>query len=214
MRHARNDDFLAISRASESSLLLGTHLWEVHNDSVMCTREGRNIYLSNMTLHACSTENFACDKAFCIPMEKRCDAIEDCLDGSDEHDCGKLIIRKGYNKELEPVPKSGENVKVNFTFSLLDIEPHEQTSTFKSRMSFTRNWFDKRLMYKHLKHDSGGKLNALLPDESDLIWHPYVNFYNMKTLEDFKKTDVPDMFEVIPNKTSTILTLNNMHIYN
>ena len=52
-------------------------------------------------------------------MEKRCDAIEDCLDGSDEHDCGKLIIRKGYKKELRPVPKTGGNVKVNFTLSLL-----------------------------------------------------------------------------------------------
>ena len=71
MRHSRNDDFLAISRASESSLLLGTQLWEVHNDSPKCTKEGKTTYLANFTLHACSSENFACDNAFCIPMQKR-----------------------------------------------------------------------------------------------------------------------------------------------
>ena len=100
MRHTRNNDFLALSRASESSLLLGTHLWEVYNDSSKCTREGKDTYLVNLTLHACSTENFACDNAFCIPMENRCDGVEHCRDGSDERDWRKLIMRKGYKKEL------------------------------------------------------------------------------------------------------------------
>ena len=85
MRHSRNNDFLAISRAAESSLLLGTQLWEVHNDSPKCMKEGKTTYLVNLTFHACSTENFACNNAFCIPMEKRCDGAEDCKDGSDEN---------------------------------------------------------------------------------------------------------------------------------
>ena len=41
MRHSRDNDFLAISRASESSLLLGTNLWEVHNDSAKCIKGGK-----------------------------------------------------------------------------------------------------------------------------------------------------------------------------
>ena len=213
MRHSRSDDFFAVSRASESSLLLGTHLWEVHNDSEMCMKEGKTTYLANLTLHACSTENFACDNAFCIPMEKRCDAIEDCMDGSDEHNCEKLILREGYRKELAPAPKSGKSVKVNFSLSLLGIEPHEKANTFTSRIYYTRSWFDNRLTYKHLKYDAGGEMNALLSDEMDLIWYPYTIFYNMKTLEDFKKTDVKDFLEVIPNKTSTKLAVNNMHIF-
>ena len=84
MRNSRNPDFLATSGASESSLLLGPHLWVVHNDSLKCSKEGETSYKINLTLHACNTEQFACDNAFCVNMEKRCDAIEDCIDGSDE----------------------------------------------------------------------------------------------------------------------------------
>ena len=214
MRHARNNDFLAISRASESSLLLGTHLWKVHNDSEKCMKEGKTIYLANFTLHACSSENFACDNAFCIPMQKRCNGIEDCVAGSDEHDCGKLIIREGFQKELAPVPKSGGNVGVNFSFSLLDIEPHEQTSTFTTKISFTRKWFDDRLMYKHLKLESGKEMNTLLPDEEDLIWYPTVIFYNIKSTENMKQTEFPNVMKVIPNTNSAKLAVNNMHIFN
>ena len=102
MRHARNDNFLATSKATESSLLLGSHEWVVHNDSVKCTKEGVQTYKANLTLHACDLESFACANAFCVPMEKRCNAKEDCADGSDEQDCGGLIKSQGYMKELTP----------------------------------------------------------------------------------------------------------------
>ena len=71
MTHARNADFFAFSRASEKSLLLGAHFWVVHNDSVECSDQGKTSYMTNLTLHACDTEYFACNNAYCIPMEKR-----------------------------------------------------------------------------------------------------------------------------------------------
>ena len=81
MQHARKNDFLATSRASESSLLLGTHLWVVNNDSLKCSIDRMSSYMTNLTLHACTPQQFACDNAFCIAMEERCDAKEDCSDG-------------------------------------------------------------------------------------------------------------------------------------
>ena len=214
MKHARKVDFLATSRASESSLLLGSHLWVVHNDSVECSTEEKTFYKTNLTLHACNPEQFACDNAFCITMEKRCDAIEDCVDGSDEQDCGKLIMRKGYKKELTPVPEKVLDVFVNFSINLLDIEINEPTEAFTVRLSFTRNWFDGRLMYKHLKRESGIEmnLNTLFIEESDTIWYPYVVF-NVRNVEDIKNTEVLDVLEVIPNDEFTYLAEDNMHIF-
>ena len=213
MRDARMVDFLATSRASESSLLLGSHLWVVHNDSIKCSNEENNSYTINLTLHACDAEQFACNSAFCIAMEKRCDAREDCIDGSDEQDCGKLIIRQGYKKELAPVPETGQIVSVNFSLNILDIEINEPAALFTVRLAFTRTWIDGRLMYKHLKKGMKMK-NTLLKEESDAIWHPYLNYNNVRNEEDnVKKTGVENKDRVVPIDDFKYEAVDNMHVF-
>ena len=108
MRHAGKVDFLATSRAPERSLLLGRYTWTVHNDTEECNDEELNTYKTKLTLHACDLDQFACDNAFCIAMKRRCDAVEDCVDGSDEQDCGKMIMNPGYMKDLTPILNSDE----------------------------------------------------------------------------------------------------------
>ena len=212
MRDARRVDFFATSRASESSLLLGSHLWVVHNDSVECSNEGAEFYETNLTLHACNIEQFACNNAFCITMEKRCDAIEDCVDGSDEQDCGKLITRQGYKKELTPVPETGHDVLVDFSLNILHIEMDEPNKAFHVKFSLTRNWIDGRLMYKHIKRKSK-TLNTLSAEEFETIWYPYNVYNNIGSKDDIKETDVPKVLEVVPNDDFTYAAENNMHIF-
>ena len=215
MRHSTNADFLATSRAPESSLLLGKHLWVVHNDSVECSIEGETSYRTHLTLHACRPEQFACGNAFCVEMAKRCDAVVDCSDGSDEQDCRKLIRTNEYNKELTPILRTGQDVIVNFSLNIIDIEVDESTKTFTTRISFTRSWCDGRLMYKNLKRQSGTGLhmNALSAEEANAIWYAYVVFYNVRDSEDTKQTEVLDSLEVVPNEDFKYETRNNMHIF-
>ena len=136
MRHAGKPSFLATSRSLESSLLLGSHFWEVHNDSAKCAKDGKRSYTTSLTLHACGKQQFACDNAFCIQMEKRCDGKVHCHDGSDEKDCRKLIQRQGYKKELAPLPENGGNITVKFSLTILDIELSESTESFVVKISY------------------------------------------------------------------------------
>lgn len=50
-----------------------------------------NIYL-NQGLRTCSAEEFMCDNNDCIHKSWTCDGDADCVDNSDEQNCGKNVI--------------------------------------------------------------------------------------------------------------------------
>ena len=163
-------------------------------------------------MHACNLDQFACDNAFCIAMESRCDAVKDCVDGSDEQDCDVFVIPQGYMRDLTPIPKTGHDVLVNFSINILHIEIDEKTNTFVAKLSHTRQWFDKRLTYKHLKYNDQ-RMNVFPEAEVEAIWLPKVTFYNIRSSDAFSKTDVYDVLEAIPNDNFTYKAEDNMHIF-
>jgi hypothetical protein len=58
------------------SMLLGTHLWSVSNDSISC-KDGKT-YSKYLKLSGCSDGEFTCNDGQCIRMVERCDQLEDC----------------------------------------------------------------------------------------------------------------------------------------
>ena len=212
MRHARNTDFLATSKAPERSLLLGSHGWTVHNDSEECFNEGATSYTTNLTLHACDAEQFACDNAFCIPMNWRCNAVENCIDGSDEQDCGRLVMPQGYRKDLTPIPETGQDVLVNFSVNIIKIDVQSSTNIFMTKISYTRNWFDGRLRFKHLKEKTR-RMNVFPSEEIENIWYPSVIFDNIWSRGNIKETTAEDVLEAIPSGNFIYTAEDNMHIF-
>lgn len=40
----------------------------------------------------CSPKQFSCDSGECVHLDRRCDLQKDCIDGSDEKDCGRPYV--------------------------------------------------------------------------------------------------------------------------
>ena len=138
--------------------------------------------------------------------------MEDCDDGSDEQDCGILIVKPGYKKSLTPVPQDGKRLLVNVSLNIIDIlEINELTQTFKVKLSITREWFDRRLTYRQLREDSN--MNALLTQERESIWFPRLIFSNIKTSTSYEPTDVEFTLNVISKNGFSYEVRDNTHFF-
>ena len=49
---------------------------------------------------SCQTGSTYCGNGTCIADSKRCDGVVDCFTGSDEADCGQLLIHNDYTRTL------------------------------------------------------------------------------------------------------------------
>ena len=114
-----------LSYALHNTYLLGKQNWLIKGD-LNCQTNGEE-YAGHLKLTGCNTfkdntfdyNTFTCDDGQYVTMEQRCNQHPDCRDRSDEENCETLVLRKGYNKNVPPVPVDNENDgKVNVSVSM------------------------------------------------------------------------------------------------
>ena len=187
----KNNKSLAVSYASEDSLLIGVH--DIDFSGVVddkCYKGGSRV--KRIKLTSCGEREFTCTDGQCIDMEQRCDQTSNCRDESDEENCGILFMKENYNKKISPFQFDKikqENIPVNINISMavidiLRIKEVDHVYTLKYRLTMV--WYDYRLKYYNLKHSRSQ--NALALHEVEKLWIPFLVFDNTEDNEATKGT--------------------------
>jgi hypothetical protein len=182
-------NFLATSKASKASLLLGPQDWTIHNDSKLCSET--ETYTTRLKLTGCADDEFTCDDATCVPMAVRCDAKGDCKDGSDEANCKTVVTSVGYNRFNVPPPGGmDDKLKMSFGIDLRKIvKINAKQGSLIIKMRFVRSWTDIKLKYQNVKMNMDNRIN---PKDVKKMWKPWTILENIKTRDSVAATDRVD----------------------
>ena len=126
---------------------------------------------------------FTCNDGQCVSMEKRCDQLLDCDDGSDEEGCQLFSLTKGYNKVVSPFARVSflnetiVPVSINVSLKLLQVMGiDERENSIDLQFEILLEWRDQRITYNNLKKEIF--FNALTNEKIQMIWLPVLIYEN------------------------------------
>jgi hypothetical protein len=198
--------------ASYGSLLIGNKLWRIWNSFSCFSGKAKDVRIS---LSLCQEDYFNCDDGGCVPLNSKCDGMNDCQDGSDELKCKIIQIPSNYNKQLTPVCFSDSFGFVNITFEIIDIlSVDEKMGKMRLKFRLAAAWKDCRLQFFDLWYWTA--MNTLDHEEMDAIWQPVINFDNAD-LDQFHYNQKPEVSVVFNRSTiwtrATPNQLYNAYVY-
>lgn len=146
---------------------LGQHEW-VWNTS-MCDYPVGGIV--NLSLSICTPGQFMCLSGHCISHHLRCNLRHNCPDGSDEDDCGVVIVNSAYRSYLPPEGVNASTLDLIPAFTVSRFTGIDDVNMIVSvEFYFSLMWRDNRLTFKHLKAEKKGTI--LYEDDVSKIWKP------------------------------------------
>ena len=152
--------------------LLGRQEWDWYENSC----NSKTFRKRNLTISVCGFgQEFTCNTGSCVPIDKRCDGIKDCLDVSDEEQCSRIDIPSSYEKINPPPQKIGskETFLVYTNVTIENINTIDMRGMFVGlTLKFNMMWKDLRLAYRNLVP---GERNVVSQDVSEKLWLPLDN---------------------------------------
>lgn len=111
-------------------------------------------------------------------FSQRCDTKFNCRDSSDEFHCHYVIFQTLYAKEIAPMDKDSNDLKIFMNVSILDI-PYIDTYEMKFTVSFILRlrWQDFRLVFLNLNENHD--LNLIRKEDKDALWTPEIRVMNL-----------------------------------
>ena len=145
--------------------------------------------------------NFNCDNGDCVPMSKRCNGVNDCVDSSDESQCKILDQLTDYNANVLTAA-SGEPANVTFFAEIFNINNiDDKSGQVVVTLTLELRWNDFRLNFLNLNQNND--LNTLNGSEYLSIWQPDVFFKN-------KEPDMAVKEEIISPETTVVLNTSQL----
>ena len=124
-----------------------------------------------LTLSMCIFgKQFTCNSGDCIDIERRCDEIMDCDDGSDETDCRLIDMPTSYLQAQHPPTTESGKITI---YTHVDITDIHHIDTINMHITLTTKihmkWKDPRLMFLNPFVD---KKNIVSEEYSQQMWLP------------------------------------------
>ena len=184
---------------------LGMRKWSIINDNCPTLPNNHLLFTS------CGIEEFSCDDGSCIPLENRCDLIQDCYDNSDEMDCHQVqTYENAYSKGHAPMPKfSTKDTRTKVDVGITDLKIKDINyleSSFSATFWLSMTWYDSRVTFAHLKKEK----NILSDKESNKLWIPSLAFVPSPGIHRTKR-DEGLVVSVLPNNYKMNSNLKNHH---
>lgn len=174
---------IARMEKTEPNFPMGRRWWQLERD--VCNQEPGTPRL--LLLSPCRLDQYTCDNAQCVSLQRRCDLKYDCQDKSDEYDCNLVGFPVNYQAHLPPrlYGQEGKSLPITFDFRLESLAISTIGMTLDVSYEIMMTWADSRLQYLNIKQNQS--MNPLNKDVIHRLWIPTASFVNT---EDIHHTEV------------------------